>query len=99
MQGLLNEGVVGFAKFTAFFTYNLVSYINRINHEPQTIGGLFKDLECELHTLAIAMQTFIIILQEIAKIENVINKNEDLTSIIHLLSSITQNLLGFMCER
>jgi len=83
----------------SFFTYNLVSYINRIHHEPQTIGGLFKDLECELHTLAIAMQTFIIILQEIAKIENVINRNEDLISIIDLLSSITQNLLGFRCER
>jgi len=40
-----------------------------------------------------------IILQEIAKIENVINKNEDLISIIDLLSSITQNLLGFRCER
>jgi len=45
------------------------------------------------------MQTFIIILQEIAKIENVINRNEDLISIIDLLSSITQNLLGFRCER
>ncbi len=35
----------------SFFTYNIVSYINRISHEPKTIGGLFKDLECELHTL------------------------------------------------
>jgi len=39
----------------SFFAYNIVSYINRINHEPKTIGGLFKDLECELHTLSIAM--------------------------------------------
>jgi len=39
----------------SFFTYNIVSYINRISNEPQTIGGLFKDLECELHTLSIAM--------------------------------------------
>ncbi len=53
----------------SFFTYNIVSYINRISHEPKTIGGLFKDLECELHTLAIAMQTFIAILDEIAQIE------------------------------
>jgi hypothetical protein len=29
-----------------FFTYNIVSYINRISNEPKTIGGLFKDLEC-----------------------------------------------------
>ncbi len=53
----------------SFFTYNIVSYINRISHEPKTIGGLFKDLECELHTLVIAMQTFIAILDEIAQIE------------------------------
>ena len=43
----------------SFFAYNIVSYINRINHEPQTLGGLFADLECELYTLAIAMETFI----------------------------------------
>jgi IS4 transposase len=28
----------------SFFTYNVVSYINRISNEPKTIGGLFKDL-------------------------------------------------------
>jgi tRNA 2-selenouridine synthase SelU len=60
-----------------FFT----SYINRISNEPKTIGGLFKDLECELHTLAIAMQTFISILDEIAKIDEVVNRNEDFTNI------------------
>ncbi len=38
----------------SFISYNLVSYINRINHEPQTLGGLFKDLECELTNLAIS---------------------------------------------
>jgi len=57
----------------SFFTYNIVSYINRISNEPQTIGGLFKDLECELSTLAIAMQTFITILEEIAKIDDIVN--------------------------
>ncbi len=82
----------------SFFTYNLVSYINRISNEPQTIGGLFKDLECELHTLAIAMQTFIAILDEIAKIEEVVNRNEDLMNIIALLQSVTQKMLGFRCE-
>jgi len=40
------------------FAYNIVSYINRINHEPKIIGGLFKDLECELYTLAIAIGSF-----------------------------------------
>ena len=82
----------------SFFTYNIVSYINRISNEPQTMGGLFKDLECELHTLAIAMQTFIIILDEIAKIEDVVNRNEDLVSIISVLQDVTQKMLGFRCE-
>jgi len=82
----------------SFFTYNIVSYINRISNEPKTIGGLFKDLECELHTLAIAMQTFIIILNEIAKIEDVVNRNEDLVSIIAVLQDVTQKMLGFRCE-
>ncbi len=82
----------------SFFTYNIVSYINRISHEPETIGGLFKDLECELHTLAIAMQAFISILDEIAKIEEVVNRNEDFTAIIDVLRDVTGKLLGFRCE-
>jgi hypothetical protein len=82
----------------SFFTYNIVSYINRIANEPQTIGGLFKDLECELHTLAIAMQTFILILDEIAKIEDVVKRNEDLVNIITVLQDVTQKMLGFRCE-
>ena len=57
------------ARITLHFTYNVVSYINRISNEPKTIGGLFKDLECELHTLAIAMQAFLAILDEIAKLK------------------------------
>ncbi len=69
-----------------------------MSHEPKTIGGLFKDLECELHTLAIAMQTFISILDEIAKIDEVVNRNEDFTNIIGVLRSVTENLLGFRCE-
>jgi hypothetical protein len=82
----------------SFFTYNIVSYINRISNEPQTIGGLFKDLECELHTLAIAMQAFISILEEIAKIEDIVKRNEDLVSIIAVLQDVTQKMLGFRCE-
>jgi hypothetical protein len=82
----------------SFFTYNIVSYINRISHEPKTIGGLFKDLECELHTLAIAMQTFIAILDEIAQIEEIVNRNDDFTTIIDTLKDVTAKLLGFRCE-
>jgi hypothetical protein len=82
----------------SFFTYNIVSYINRISHEPKTIGGLFKDLECELHTLAIAMQTFIAILDEIAQIEEIVNRNDDFTTIIDTLKDVTTKLLGFRCE-
>jgi len=82
----------------SMFTYNIVSYINRISNEPKTIGGLFKDLECELHTLAIAMQTFIAILDEIAKIEEIINRNEDLMNIITVLQDVTHKMLGFRCE-
>ena len=82
----------------SFFTYNIVSYINRISNEPKTIGGLFKDLECELHTLAIAMQTFIAILDEIAKIEDIVKRNEDLASIVAVLQDVTQKMLGFRCE-
>ena len=82
----------------SFFTYNIVSYINRISNEPKTIGGLFKDLECELHTLAIAMQAFIEILDKIAKIDGIVNRNEDFTNIIAVLRNTTQNLLGFRCE-
>jgi IS4 transposase len=83
----------------SFFAYNIVSYINRISHEPKTIGGLFKDLECELYTLSIAMQAFIEIMEKIAKIETIVNRNEDFTSIIATLRSATQELLGFRCER
>lgn len=82
----------------SFFAYNIVSYINRISHEPKTIGGLFKDLECELYTLSIAMQAFIEIMDKIAKIETIVNRNEDFMTIIATLRSTTQELLGFRCE-
>ena len=82
----------------SFFSYNIVSYINRISHEPKTIGGLFKDLECELHTLSIAMQAFIEIMDKIAQIDDIVKRNKDFTSIITTLRSTTQDLLGFRCE-
>jgi hypothetical protein len=41
------------------------------------------------------MQVFITILDEIAKIEDVVNRNEDLVSIITVLQYVTQKMLGF----
>ncbi len=87
------------AKITlSMFTYNIVSYINRIKHEPQTLGELFRDLECELETLAISMQLFIQILTKISEIQNVVKDNKDLLNIIAVLSAYTKKQLGFMCE-
>ena len=82
----------------SLFAYNIVSYINRISNEPKTIGGLFKDLECELSTLAIAMQAFIEIMDKLAQIDEIVNRNKDFASIIATLRTTTQNLLGFRCE-
>ncbi len=82
----------------SFFSYNIVSYINRMSNEPKTIGGLFKDLECELHTLSIAMQAFIEIMEKIAQIDEIVKNNKDFTNIIATLRSTTENLLGFRCE-
>ena len=87
------------AKITlSMFTYNLVSYINRIQNEPQTLGELFRDLECELETLAISMQLFLEILTKISEIENVVKENKDILTIIAVLRAYTQKELGFMCE-
>ena len=82
----------------SLFAYNIVSYIHRINHEPRTLGGLFTDLECELHTLAIGMQAFIAILEEIASIDGIVNRNEDIGEIINTLRVVTGRLLGMGCE-
>ena len=62
----------------SMFSYNIVSYINRIKQESQTLGELFRDLEYELEILAISMQLFIQILTKISKIENVVKDNKDL---------------------
>lgn len=82
----------------SMFTYNLVSFINRIQNEPQTLGELFRDLECELQTLAISMQLFLQILTNIAQSEQIVNDNKDLVKIIALISAFTHKELGFMCE-
>ena len=87
------------AKITlSMFAYNIVSYINRIKHEPQTLGKLFRDLECELESLAISMQLFIKILTKISEIENIVKDNKNFLQIIAVLSAYTQKELGFMCE-
>lgn len=96
-ENRIYEAVI--AKITlSMFAYNIVSYINRIKHEPQTLGELFRDLECELETLAISMQLFIQILTKISEIENVVKDNKNFLQIIALLSAYTQKELGFMCE-
>ena len=62
------------AKITlSIFSYNIVSYINRIKQESQTLGELFRDLECELETLAISMQLFIQILTKISEMRMLLN--------------------------
>jgi hypothetical protein len=44
------------------------------------------------------MQTFIGILDEIARIEEVVNRNEDFTNTLDTLRDVTQKLLGFRWE-
>ena len=44
------------------------------------------------------MQAFISILDEIAKIEDIVTRNEDFTAIIDVLRDVTGKLLGFRCE-
>lgn len=82
----------------AMFTYNIVSYINRINHEPKTLGELFRELECELEALTISMQLFLQILTKIAEVDTVVKENKDLLTMIALLGAYTRKELGFMCE-
>ena len=39
-----------------------------------------------------------VLLEDIAKIDGVVNRNDDLETIIATLRSVTKNLLGFRCE-
>ena len=82
----------------SMFTYNLLSYINRIKHEPQTLGQLFRNLECELEALAISMQLFLQILTNIANISDNLKTNKELHQIIAVIGAYTKKELGFMCE-
>lgn len=82
----------------SFLAYNLTSYINRINNEPQTLGNLFRDLECQLETLAISMEFFLKILENILQSQEIVKRNKDLELIINVLRIHTKKQLGFMCE-
>ena len=82
----------------SFLAYNLTSYINRINNEPKTLGNLFRDLECQLETLAISMELFLKILEQIIESQEIVKRNKDLEQIIHMLRVYTKKQLGFMCE-
>jgi len=44
------------------------------------------------------MQSFTGILDEIAKIEDIVNKNEDFINIIDVLRNVAEKLVGFRCE-
>lgn len=78
----------------SLLSYNIVSYINRINHEPQTIGGLFKDLKCELQTLAISMQQFLEILSHISETLEIHNKEDETVKVF----SCSYPLFGASCS-
>ena len=82
----------------SFLAYNLTSYINRVQNEPQTLGNLFRDLECQLETLAISMELFVKILEQIIESQEIVKRNKDLEQIIHMLRVYTKKQLGFMCE-
>ena len=82
----------------SFLAYNLTSYINRINNEPQTLGELFRDLECQLETLAISMELFLKILEQLIESQEIVKRNKDLEQIIYMLRVCTKKQLGFMCE-
>src|SRR5574344_234621 len=82
----------------SFLAYNLTSYINRINNEPQTLGNLFRDLECQLETLAISMEIFLKILEQLIESQQLVKRNKDLEQIIYMLRAYTKKQLGLMCE-
>jgi hypothetical protein len=78
------------------FTYNLLTYINRINHEPKTLGELFRDLECELETLAISMQLFLQILTNIANIHQNLKTSKKLRALKFLVLGKIKYHIGIL---
>ena len=86
----------------SLFSYNIVSYLNRIDNEPQTLGGLFRDLECELDALAISMEIFIKLIEGIIeKLEEVEDTQKAVLVLAQIVSSLrvcVRNELEFWCE-
>lgn len=82
----------------SFLAYNLTSYINRINNEPKTLGELFKDLECQLEALAISMEMFLKILEQLANFKEIIKRNKDLEDIMQILRGCARKEVSGMCE-
>jgi transposase len=96
-ENRIYEAIIG-RMTLSFLAYNLTSYINRINNEPQTLGNLFRDLECQLETLAISMEFFLKILEHLIESREIVKRNKDLELIIQMLRVYTKKQLGFMCE-
>lgn len=61
-------------------------------------GRLFRDLECQLETLAISMELFLKILENLLQATEVVKRNKDLELIINVLRFHTKKQLGFICE-
>jgi len=83
----------------SFLTYNLVSYINRMDGNRETIGSVFEELEYKLTALAISMELFLQILEDIAKIEELAKRGENFAQVARILRVATLNSLGGRCER
>ena len=86
----------------SLLSYNIVSYLNRIDNEPQTLGGLFRDLECELNALAISMEMFIKliegIIERLEEVEDTQKAVLVLAQIVNSLRVCVRNELEFWCE-
>ncbi len=79
----------------SMFTHNLLTYINRIKHEPQTIGQLFRELEA----LAISMQLFLQILTNIANISDNLRTNKELHKIVAVIGAYTKKRARFYVRK
>ena len=55
-------------------------------------------MECQLETLAISMEIFLKILEQLIQSAQIVKRNKDLEQIIHMLRVYTKKQLGFMCE-
>jgi len=82
----------------SMFAYNLVAYLNRIQHEPQTLGELFRELECELEALVISMQLFLQILTQTAQIMEKVKGGNEIRMLIAVLGAYVEKEVVGMCE-